>query len=156
MSQSEENKALVQRYFETIWNRGEFNREMEFVALDCVVHAPPIPGIPEGIAGPLAIVGTFRAAVPDLRLTNVLLLAEGDRVVQRWIVHGTHNGTDLFGVPPSGAKLVLSGINEFRISNGKIAERWGSMDVLGMLQQLGVVPDPQQSPVPDDAEMAPR
>jgi steroid delta-isomerase-like uncharacterized protein len=150
-SSTNDNKEVVGRYFETIWNRGEFDREAEFVAQDCIVHAPPIPGIPDGIAGPLTIVKTFRDAVPDLRLTNVLLVAADDRVVQRWVVHGTHTGEDLFGVPPSNVALVLTGINEFRIEDGKIAERWGTMDVLGMLQQLGVVPDPMQSPPPDDA-----
>src|SRR5918995_1400947 len=98
------------------------------------------------------IVGTFREALPDLRLTNIVVIGAGDRVIQRWIVHGSHTGAELFGVPPQGTSLVLSGINEFRIEDGKIAERWGTMDVLGMLQQLGVAPDPQQSPPPDEAE----
>ena len=152
MSAVEENKQLVQRYFETIWNQGDFEREPEFVARDSIVHASPIPGIPPGIEGPLMIVGTFRRAVPDLRLTITLLLAAGDRVVERWIVHGSHTGAELFGIPARGTPLVLSGINEFRIEAGRIAERWGMMDVLGMLQQLGVAPDPQQSPPPGDAE----
>ena len=151
MSRSDENKDLVARYFEAIWNRGEFDREPEFVAQDCIVHAPPMPGVPDGIAGPLMIVGSFRTAVPDLRLTNTVLIASDDRVIQRWIVHGTHTGADLFGVPAGGARLVLSGINEFRIKDGRIAERWGTMDVLGMLQQLGVAPDPMHSTPPDDA-----
>jgi predicted ester cyclase len=152
----EANKDLIARYFDTIWNRGEFDREPEFVALDCIVHQPPIPGLPDGIAGPLAIVGTFRGALPDLKLTNVVVIAEGDRVVQRWILKGTHTGADLFGMPAAGVALTLSGINEFRIANGVIAERWGALDVLGMLQQMGVVPDPMQSPPPDDADFAPR
>ena len=78
----EENKALVRRYFDTIWNKGQFEREPEFVALDIVVHAPPIPGIPDGIAGPLTIVGTFRAAMPDIHLTQDVLFGDGDKVVQ--------------------------------------------------------------------------
>ena len=98
------------------------------------------------------IVGTFRRAVPDLRLTITLLIAAGDRVVERWIVDGSHTGGELFGIPARGTPLVLSGINEFRIEAGRIAERWGMMDVLGMLQQLGVAPDPQRSPPPGDAE----
>ena len=152
MSSVDENKGLVLRYFETIWNRGDFEREPEFVARDCIVHASPIPGIPSGIEGPLMIVGTFRKGVPDLRLTITVLLAAGDRVVERWIVHGSHTGADLFGTPARGAPLVLSGINEFRIEDGRIAERWGMMDALGMLQQLGVAPNPQHSPPPGDAE----
>jgi len=152
MSSVDENKQLVMRYFETIWNRGDFEREPDFVARDCIVHASPIPGIPSGIEGPLTIVGTFRGAVPDLRLTITVLIAAGDRVIERWIVHGSHTGAELFGIPSRGATLVLSGINEFRIEDGRIAERWGMMDVLGMLQQLGVAPDPQRSLPPGDAE----
>ena len=151
MSKPDENKALVARYFDTIWNHGDFEREPEFVAQDCTVHAAPMPGVPPGIEGPLMIVGTFRGAIPDLRLTNTVLIAMDDRVVQRHIVHGTHTGGDLFGVPAAGARLVLSGINEFRIEDGRIAERWGTLDALGLLQQLGVAPDPMGSPPPDDA-----
>ncbi len=145
----DENTDLIERYFETIWNRGELDREPEFVAADVIVHAPPIPDIPDGRDGPLAIVSTFRAALPDLRLRSTVVVAEGDRVVQRWIVDGTHSGTDLFGIAPKGAPLTLTGINEFRIENGRIQERWGVMDVLGMLQQLGAVPDPAHSTPPE-------
>ena len=134
------NVAHVRRYFETIWNRGQLERESEFVAQDVVVHAPPIPGIPEGIGGPLAIVGTFRAAMPDLHLTQEVVFGQDDKVVQVWTTRGTHAGGDLFGFPPSGKELVLIGINIFRIADGRIAERWGSMDLMGMMQQLGAAP----------------
>jgi len=137
---AEENKALIRRYFDTIWNKGEFQREPEFVALDVVVHAPPIPGIPVGIAGPLAIVGTFRAAVPDLHLTQDVVFGGGDKVVQIWTTRGFHTGAALFGFPPKGAELVLTGVNIFRLANGRIVERWGTMDLMGMMQQLGVAP----------------
>ena len=136
----EENEALVRRYFDTIWNKGEFQREPEFVALDIVVHAPPIPGIPDGIAGPLAIVGTFRAALPDLHLTQDVIFGEGDKVVQIWTTRGVHSGAALFGFPAKGNELVLTGVNIFRIANGRVAERWGTMDLMGLMQQLGVAP----------------
>ena len=136
----EENKALVRRYFDTIWNKGQFEREPEFVALDIVVHAPPIPGIPDGIAGPLTIVGTFRAAMPDIHLTQDVLFGDGDKVVQIWTTRGIHSGGDLFGFPATGKEMVLTGINIFRVANGRIAERWGTMDLMGLMQQLGVAP----------------
>ena len=105
-----------------------------------VVHSPPIPGMPDGIAGPLAIVGTFRAALPDIHLENDALIAEDDRVVQRWTARGTHTGTALFGAPPSGSTLVMTGINEFRLADGRIVERWGVMDAAGLMGQLGLIP----------------
>lgn len=136
----EENKALVRRYFDTIWNKGQFEREPEFVALDIVVHAPPIPGIPDGIAGPLTIVGTFRAAMPDIHLTQDVIFGADDKVVQIWNTRGIHSGGDLFGFPAAGKEIVLTGINIFRVANGRIAERWGTMDLMGLMQQLGVAP----------------
>ncbi|HSN73766.1 MAG TPA: ester cyclase [Anaerolineae bacterium] len=135
-----ENTDLVRRYFDTIWNKGQFEREPEFVALDIVVHAPPIPGIPDGIAGPLTIVGTFRGAMPDLHLTQDLVFGAEDKVVQIWTTRGFHTGGDLFGFPASGKEMVLTGINIFRVENGRIAERWGTMDLMGLMQQLGVAP----------------
>jgi steroid delta-isomerase-like uncharacterized protein len=135
-----ENTALVRRYFDTIWNKGELERETEFVAKDIVVHAPPIPGIPEGIGGPLAIVGTFRAALPDLHLTQDVVFGGDDKVVQIWTTRGTHSGEALFGFPATGKELVLTGVNIFRIEKGRIAERWGTMDLIGLMQQLGVAP----------------
>jgi hypothetical protein len=76
---AEANTDLIERYFETIWSNGELDRGPEFVAADVIVHAAPIQGIPEGRDGPLAIVSTFRAAVPDLRLRNTVIVAHGDR-----------------------------------------------------------------------------
>ncbi len=137
---TESNKALVVTYFQTIWNEGRFDQEPRFVDEDVFVHAPPIPGIPDGIAGPLAIVGTFRASVPDIHLVNDDLIAEADTVVQRWTARGTHTGAPLFGAPPSGKALVMTGINEFRLADGRIVERWGVMDAAGLMQQLGLVP----------------
>jgi steroid delta-isomerase-like uncharacterized protein len=146
---AESNSDLIERYFETIWNNGELDREPEFVADDVVVHGSPIQGVPAGRDGPLAIASMFRAAVPDLRLRNTVLMGDGDRVVQRWIVTGTHTGQPLFGIPPNGTILTVTGINEFRVEDGQIQEEWGVMDVLGMLQQLGAVPDPTHSQPPE-------
>ena len=136
----ESNKALVATYFEVIWNEGRFDEEHRFVDENVVVHAPPIPGIPDGIAGPLTIVRTFRAALPDIHLVNDDLFAEDDTVIQRWTARGTHTGEPLFGAPPSGNALVMTGINEFRLADGRIVERWGVMDAAGVLRQLGLVP----------------
>lgn len=135
-----DNKALVATYFETIWNEGRFDEEPRFVDEDVVVHGPSFPGIPSGIAGPSAIVGAFRAAVPDIHLVNDDIFGEGDVVIQRWTAKGTHTGASLFGAPPNGEALTMTGINEFRIAGGRIVERWGVMDAAGLMQQLGLVP----------------
>jgi steroid delta-isomerase-like uncharacterized protein len=136
----EENKDLVRRYFDTIWNNGQIEREAEFVAKDIVVHAAPFPGLPPGISGPIFIVTTFRAAMPDIHLTHDDLFGEDDMVVQRWHTTGHHTGEDLFGVPASGKELVITGINQFRVADERLAERWGVVDAVGLMQQLGVIP----------------
>lgn len=133
----EENKKLVRDYFEEIWGKGNYENEPKFVAKDIVVHAPPFP-IPGGIAGPLQIVGIFRAAIPDLKLVHDLMFGEGDKVVHRYTVTGHHTGGDLLGTPATGKALEFTGINCFRIANGVIAERWGSIDAIRLAQELGL------------------
>lgn len=140
VTEVEKNMDLIVRYFETIWNRGEFEREPEFVAQDVVVHQPPIPGLPEGIAGPLQIVGTFRASIPDIRVEHTVLFGEGDKVVHRWVAKGHHTAAPLFSAGITDKLITMTGINTFRIANGRIVERWGHMDSLGLMQQLGLAP----------------
>jgi predicted ester cyclase len=134
------NKALVTAYVETIWNDGQFDAEDRFVDDGVVVHGPLFPGMPDGAAGQTAIVQMLRAALPDLHLVNEAILGEGDVIVQRWSALGTHTGALLFGVPATGSQFTLTGINEFRIAGGRIVERWGVLDTVGLMQQLGLAP----------------
>ena len=89
-------------------------------------------GIRESITG-------FRAAFPDLHFTLEDQLAEGDQVVIRYIVRGTHLGP-VMGIPATGTHGTLTGIDIYRISHGKIEEAWSNWDTLGMLRQMGVLP----------------
>lgn len=146
----EANTALVRNYFEEIWNKFNLDAEGDFVASDIVVHQPPIPGLPGGIAGPIQIVTTFRQAMPDLNVTIDDLFGEGDLVVDRWAAVGTHTGEPLFGVAATGRPIQISGIHEFRIAGGRIAERWGVVDELGLAQQLGLAPGGSDGPIPDE------
>ena len=86
-----------------------------------------------------AAAAMFRAALPDWRSEVVQLVAEDDIVVERFHASGTHDG-ELMGVPATGRTLVLRGINVFRVDGDQIAERWGQLDQLGLLRQLGVIP----------------
>ena len=83
---------------------------------------------------------TFRASLPDIHLTQDVLFAGEDKVVQIWTTRGFHTGAPLFGFPAAGKELVLTGVNIFRLANGRIAERWGTIDTMGLMQQLGVAP----------------
>jgi len=137
----EANKEHIRRYFDEAWNKRNPAADDMFIDPNVVVHAPPLPGAPAGVEGAKAVLGMFITAFPDLNVVIEDLVAEGDLVMQRWTAPVTHNGP-LLGIPPTGKKVTLQGMNLFRIANGKIVERWGVFDVLGMMQQLGVVPAP--------------
>ena len=81
----------------------------------------------------------FREALPDWHSVPEEMVAEGDIVVERFIARGTHRG-ELMGVAPTGRAIVLAGINVFRIDGDRIVERWGRLDELGLLRQLGLAP----------------
>jgi steroid delta-isomerase-like uncharacterized protein len=83
----------------------------------------------------------LRNAFPDLRLTIDDLIAQGEKVVFRLTVHGTHQGT-FMGIPPTGKNVSISAIDIVRFVDDQIVEHWGLMDSLGLMQQLGVMPKP--------------
>lgn len=132
----EENKALVRRFCEEVWNKGNLDVMKEIFAPDYVRHDLR-PGNPlAGPEGQKKIASDFRAAFPDLRMTIDLLVAEEDMVVVRWTTEGTNTGP-WANVPPTGKHARFSGVNIFRISNGKVVELWNHRDDLGLMQQLG-------------------
>jgi steroid delta-isomerase-like uncharacterized protein len=128
MSEAEEkNKALVRRYFEEAWGKGNVAAVDEFMADEYVEH--PIPsGLPPGTEGLKQMTTTYRTAFPDLKATLDDIFAEGDRVAFRWSVSGTHLG-DWLGIPPTGNHVRATGITVFRIAGGKVVEGWTSMDL---------------------------
>ena len=137
---SEENKALVRRYFER-W--GATEAEMEILAPDFLGH---MPGMPEPLNREAFIEyqGVVLSAFPDFAPTLEEQVAEGDKVVNRLIFHGTHQG-DFQGIPPTGKQITVTALTIERVVGGKIVEHWIEYDALGMMQQLGVVPPVQQN-----------
>ena len=85
----------------------------------------------------------IRSAFPDLRVTLEDDIAEGNKVVSRWRAQGTHQG-ELMGIAPTGNQMAITGITIDRIEEGKIVEEWENWDALGMMQQIGAVPSPEQ------------
>ena len=138
---SEANKELARRFYQEIFNAGNMAVVEEMVTSDFVDHNPPGPGMPGGSEGLKAVVGLFRTAFPDLALTVEDQLAEGDKVMNRFTARGTHQG-ELMGIPATGKPVAMEVVEYFRIQGGKLAERWGQADLLGMMVQLGVVPPP--------------
>ena len=136
---TEENKALIRRQVEA-WNTGNLDALDDLVAADLIHHDLP-PGMAPGLEGFKQIISMHRKAFPDVRVTIEDILAEGDRVMNRWTVSGTHHG-EYMGIAPTGKQVTLKGMSIHRIEGGKIAEQWHEMDMLGLLQQMGVVPTP--------------
>ncbi len=138
---TDQNKDLVRRFVEEIFNKSNLAALDQFVTADIADHKPPFPGLPPGIEGARQVFAAFHAAFPDARVTIEDMVAEGDRVVWRWTFSGTNQGS-LMGMPPTGKPVTFTGIDIFRMADGKIAERWANEDDLGMMQQLGIVPAP--------------
>ncbi|MFE9933087.1 ester cyclase [Streptomyces sp. NPDC005533] len=135
---SEENKRLVRRFYAEI-DKGNVEAMDELVAEDYRDHSPPpFPGLGSGREGLKQAFRLFWEATPG---THVIedQIAEGDKVVTRLTARGVHQG-DLPGIPATGNQLTMTGTVIHRIENGRLAEKWSDKDVLGFLQQLGVIP----------------
>jgi steroid delta-isomerase-like uncharacterized protein len=142
---AEENKALVRRSFEEVFNQGNLDAVEEIFASDYVLHDPTTPEEIRGIEGMRQYVSIYRTAFPDLQQSIEDQFAEGEKVATRLIGRGTHQG-ELLGIPPTGNRVEAPGIVINRISGGKIAESWANYDALGMMQQIGAVPSPGEQP----------
>jgi steroid delta-isomerase-like uncharacterized protein len=147
MSNSPEaNNAIAVRFFDAVWNKGDFSVLDTLIAPDADDHST-VGGKPKtekGSASFRNIVTMFRNAMPDIRLTIDDEVYGGDKVVHRWHLVGTDTG-GVMGMPASGKELTFSGTTIVRMDDGRIVERWANVDELGLLQQLGVVPPPQAS-----------
>ncbi|WP_169311738.1 ester cyclase [Marinithermus hydrothermalis] len=141
-AQAERNQAVVRRYFEEVWNQGRFDGLREIVTADYVNHDPAVPDAGRGPESVRALVEYYQKAFPDTRFTIEEMHAVGDRVVTRWKAQGTHKG-ELMGIPPTGKKVVVTGLTIDRLEGGRVKEGWTHWDTLGMLQQLGVLSSPE-------------
>ncbi len=139
---TEENKALVERFVEEFWNEGNTSAADELMALDAEIHMPT--GEVVDVDGLKGFAGTFRESFPNWHSTFEELVAEGDRVAERWTGRGTHQG-ELQGIPPTGKRVEVPGSVFYRIVGGKIVEFRGQLDMMGLMQQLGAIPSPQQA-----------
>jgi steroid delta-isomerase-like uncharacterized protein len=137
---SEQNKAVVRRVFDELWNRGNLPVADEFFASTYTHHDPSTPDAGRGPESEKKRVTLYRTALHDLRLTIEDIIAEGEMVMARWSCRATHKG-DLNGIAPTGKQIAISGISMVRFASGKMVEGWITWDALGLMQQLGVVPD---------------
>jgi predicted ester cyclase len=139
---AETNKALVRRFVEQIISEGNLAVADELIATNYIYYGPGME-----VSGPDGIKQLFtmlRGAFPNWYETIEDLIAEGDKVVFRVTGHGTHQG-EFMGIPPTGRQVTVKGIDIVSITAGQIVEHWANFDQLGMLQQLGVIPAPEQT-----------
>ncbi len=142
----EENKALVRHFMEEAFGQGKPELvddllDPNFVRYDPYIEAGEVRGI-ETVKENIV---WFRNVFPDLTCTIEDQVAEGEKVVSRYTIRGTHQGEEFFGVPASGKRLEMRGIQIDRFEGGKLVEERAEFDLLGALQQLGAVPETGQA-----------
>lgn len=147
---SEENKKLERRAIEEVWNQGNYAVVDEIVASDYIGHSSNPATETHGREGVKQFYMALHRAFPDIHFTIEDQIAEGDRVVTRWAARATHQG-EFQGIPPTGNRGDLTGITIERIADGKIVECWTEIDDLRLLQQLGVIPSPEQARAQEEA-----
>jgi len=133
---SQQENIASQQQFAAAVNGGTLEAFDDLVTADCVDH-DPAPGQGSGPGGFRDFYTGLRGAFPDLHIEPVHLVATEDEVAFAYTVSGTHNGTFL-GHPATGKPVSVRGVQIGRFTDGKLAERWGSSDELGMLTQLGL------------------
>lgn len=138
---SQQNKETIRRSIEDVWNQARYDMTGDYVSSDFIVHGSLATGDVHGSDGINGYFSTLRSAFPNLHFTIEDQIAEGDRVVTRWVAEGTHEG-DYQGVPPTGKIAHVRGIDIDRVVDGKVVECWTSVDELGLMIQLGLIPSP--------------
>jgi steroid delta-isomerase-like uncharacterized protein len=137
MAQSE-NVTVIENAVQQM-NSGNLEGYLEMYADDLTLHGYP-PEV-QGKEGVSAFYASFAKAIPDINLTLEDTMGDGDRVAVRYRIRGTHQG-ELMGVPASGNEVDVDGQSFFRFVDGKVAERWQSLDVMTLMQQIGALPAP--------------
>ena len=143
----EENKAIVWRFYEELWNSRKLNVADEIFAPDCVTHQLHSGEVSIGAPrGPEAVkhhVSEWLATFPDLRFVVEQIIAEGDRVVSHCVMRGTHQAA-WFGIAPTGKEIEIRLIVTHRIVKRKIVEDWVLVETLGFFQQLLLLPKTEE------------
>ena len=131
---SEENKDIIRRLYEEVWNKHNPEAADEFVAPD-VFNRDMLPEYQNGIEGYKHLVRWLHTAMPDLRTDIENIIAEGDEVAAFVTVSGTHTGP-LHDITPTGGQVSVKHTHWYRLADGKVVETWSVRDDLGMMQQM--------------------
>lgn len=133
---TEENKAMIRRVWEEVFNKGDLAVADEIMATNYVYHGSGGQEF-KGPEGFKQLITMFRTAFPDLRITVEDMFAEGDKVAHRATIRGTHKG-DFMGIAPTGKQVTIAAIVISRFVGGKEVEAWANLDQLAMMQQMEI------------------
>lgn len=131
----EQNKALILQYIDQVWGKENIAAVEEFLSADYKRYLSPVSE-PLNLEGQKQRLIGFRTAFPDAQITVEDIFAEGDRVVFRSIMRGTHQGA-FQGIPPTGRNITVGLLDVIRIENRKFIEHWGGPDLFDLIKQLG-------------------
>lgn len=132
-----EDQAIIARIYEEVFNMGKLEQINTLIAVDYIDHNPIGPGGESGIEGFKQTVRALRFAFPDLHFRVEEMLVNGDKVTTRTTMKGTHKNSFL-GIDPTNEQVTVTGFDIYRIANGMVAERWGTLDGLALMQQINV------------------
>lgn len=135
-----QNKNLLRKAVDEIWNKGNFGILKNFVTEDFVIHFSNPEEDLHGFDNVKKFYTNLRLAFPDIQFKIIDQVAEEEKVVTHWVASGTHKG-EFKGIPATGKKVNFSAMDIDRVVNGKAVECWTNVDELGLLQQLGVIPE---------------
>lgn len=141
MTPGTDTKEIVRRMNDEVWGEGSLDLIDEYAGDDYVEHNTASPETIRGPGGYKENVEMFHSAFSNVEVTTEQLIAEGDKVVNHYTIRGTHDGP-FMGIDPTGTEVAVSGIAIAKFQDGKIVEDWSNIDVLGMMQQLGVLEAP--------------
>ena len=134
---ADENKKIAKEFFERIWNQGDESAIDQFIPVDAAGNDPDFGSGREGFKVQWR---KWREAFPDLHFECKDFVAEGDKVLTRWTLTGTHQG-EFLGAPATGNKIKVEGMSLDRIENGLVAEGFDGWDNIGFRKQLGLIID---------------
>ncbi len=146
MGVQEDNKALVRRWFDEVVSNGNLDT-LDAICAACAPQFVVIKGTigePQGMPGLRDLIMNFRRAFPDLQAVIEDQIAEGDKVVTRLTMKGTHRG-EIMGIPATNRPFAVSGTSTWEVKDGLLIQEHVNWDALGMLQQLGVMPNPAEA-----------
>ena len=139
MSTSDEAKEIIRRWNEEGWSGGKYDLAYEIISPEMKVHGAGGQAVGMGPDGLIDLIRTWRTAFPDGHMEIDDLIVEGDLVGIRNTWYGTHQA-EFYGVPPSGKQVAVTSVGLDRVTDGKVSEGWGELDMVGMMQQMGALP----------------